>query len=317
MATGFVLKLNLQESNTRDKDELALDNLGGSGISDDIGLFANNLRNFDFINPDDIVRDDATQSLTIVSTSSKVAFANRNLVTHNGTTYSVVDSDSNKTFSLKDGNGNYLLANEITSPLVRSLAITFNNLQNINPQKQEVINAPDVLVENLIRLQQLGIFNYGLEPQSIYDRSLGAYIETAEQLSGDFNIIRSKTFFTPLHNIKRDEFTSYNSIFVVNDNDEDILQDNTPGIYVQSGDGTKARVGGVNVDPWTTLPNRTITQATQTTMRDLYTTDVEFTGDITVDTISEPTDVRTTFTHKMKCIINGQVYNLLVTEETT
>lgn len=311
MAKGFVLRLNLEESNTRDKDELALDNLGGSGISNDIGLFSNNLRNFDFINPEDIDTTTESQVLSILPNSNKIAFSNRNIVTHNGVQYTVVDSDSNKKFSLIDGAGNYLLSNQVTHPMNRSLAVTFDNLKNINPKKIKVLNAPLPLIENLFSLQQRGIINYGLEVQSIYSSPIIDYVNTANDLASDFNLIRTKTLFSSIDNVKNDEFVTYNSIFVVNKNNDDITLENTPGIYIKSGEGQIARVGGSNVDPWETLPGRTITQSSQTNLRNLKTNNLELKGVIAVEPIGSPADVRTAFTHKMECIINGQVFNLL------
>jgi len=320
MAVGFVLNLNLLESDTREKDSLLLDNLAGAGISEDIALFSNNLRATDVILPNDLDTSDSTNVLSIQPQSSKIAFSNRTKVKYNNIVYTVVDSDGNKEFKLIDANDNYLIANTIEYPLIRSISIYYDNIKNVNPPRKRVLDLDDVKLQQLFDDQFKGLIATEIDQTSVYSDDITQYLSFCSDASGVFEISRSRTFFKIIPNESDDQLELYNSISVLNTNNEDVSSGtDAPGVYINTADGQLSRVGGSNINPWETSVGFTKTIATKTTLRNLAMSNPEFGGSIQIQPLgpfnTDP-NAFTDFTHVIPAEINGQEFYLLAVEDT-
>lgn len=314
MAQGFVQKLDLAESDTRDRDSRALDNLAGAGISEDVILFSNNLRNFDFISIIDI-EIDGTDVLKIKPLSPKIAFSNKTKVTHDGVVYTVINSDGETQFSLQDSSGNLLNSNDLVTPITRSLAVTFDNLLNINPKTKETINISEEDIDEIndrYTDQQDTLY---INTDTYKNSNLTSLIDSATAIADEFNIVADTKFLSNIANVFDDEYITYNNIFISNINNEPLIGADAPGVYINTAEGQSARIGGNNIDPWETVTGAVQTQSAEINVRNLVAENIQING-LTVDAI-DPGEINIAFTHKIPATINGEYYSLCVLQQDT
>jgi hypothetical protein len=143
MAQGFVIDLNLIESDTGDLDRGILDNLGGTNITTDLLLFDGNFRFISKLSPSDYTYD-ATSGVITVTGEGKVAFSD-------GTKISLSDAPTVFETEVFDSNGidKFKLRNlsgQAVSPLDSSNAkkilrrndgVSAENISNLSSKRLE------------------------------------------------------------------------------------------------------------------------------------------------------------------------------------
>lgn len=314
MAQGFVQSLNLFESNTRDKDSSILDNLGGPGISDDIALFTNNLRNVDLLRPGDINSNDPSTTIFRIVSDSKIAFTNGTLVTINDVEYKVVNSNAETVFELERvGDEVKLTVGELDGNIIRSTAVTFDNIANLNPTSYPTINVPTeeiqeaqqafVKTERQVLLEKVRTLDY---------KSTGiGYLAAIDEFNARFEYLKSIATFKNAETTINKELRVKNSIFITNKDDVDVTDPDAPGAFISNAFGQVARIGGNNINPWELDASKTTTVASSTSIGNLIVDNLHIEG-VGVETIPEGPAIN--FTHRIPVIINNTEYNLLCTD---
>lgn len=314
MAQGFVQSLNLFESNTRDKDSSILDNLGGTGISEDIALFTNNLRNVDLLRPGDIDSTDPTTTVFRVTGDSKIAFTNGTLITINGVEYKVTNSNAETKFELERVSDSVkLTVGELDGNLVRSTAVTFENISNLNPQAYPTIAVP---IEEIQEAQQAFTKT---ERQALlaelrtadYKGTGIGYLVAIDEYNSRFEYLKDIATFKNEQTTVQEEFRIKNSIFITNKDDVDVTSDDAPGAFISNAYGQVARVGGNNINPWDLDGTKTTTVSESTSIGNLVVENPRFDG-VPVAAIQEGPAIN--FTHRIPVVINDTEYNLLCTD---
>ena len=130
---GFDIAENLSESASPDSDSSIINNLGGSGISDDLLRFYNNMRNVSTIT---ITASNISGSLITVP-SKEFIFTNGTQITVSNSTYYIKDSDNFSSFRLSTSPA---LTTTVSSPPTgvysRSDAITLDNLKSLSKTRK-------------------------------------------------------------------------------------------------------------------------------------------------------------------------------------
>lgn len=329
MPQGFARDLNLAESDSFSKDSTALDNLAGAGRSNDISLFVNNLRNFSVLRPTQVELIPNTTKLRVKS-KQNIAFSNRSTITHDGTSYTVVNSNGVDEFELVDELGNNLTV--ITQDLRRGEGVTKANIQNMSPDVLQTID-PAVLEEILSSDEEVDI------PATTFrDTSISEFGDQVRPTMDAFALKRSTTLFTTKTNVVDSEFNLNGTITIINTANLS-PSDTSPGLFIISdkvvldendnptfdSEGrliySKARAFSNNTDPWSidNLTSETITTSTQTNVNNLTLTNPRL-NTIAVTPVGS-TEPYTDFTHKILLqtqftddlgnVVNGEEYNLL------
>lgn len=313
MAQGFVINLNLFESNTRDKDSTILDNLGGPGISDDIALFTNNLRNFDILRPTDIDTSNPATTILRVVGDSKIAFSNGTIVTHNNKKYTVINSNAETQFELIDDDGIKLTAGELQFNLIRSTAVLFENLANLNPKTYPTLNVPIEDIQDaqqaFIRSQREKLLSE-LRTTDYRGNGVG-YLIAIDEYNSRFEYLKDIATYKNEQSTIKQEFRIKNSVFITNKDDIDITDSSAPGSFISNVYGDVARVGGNNINPWNITGAKTSTVSSSTSIGNLIVENPSFNG-VAIQPLTEGPAVN--FTHRIPVIVNGVEYSLLCTD---
>lgn len=296
---GFRRDLNLEE-NTNDTQ--TLNNIGGTGIANDLRIIQNNLRNIstvsyntlkdgyfyfgdfnDFIFTD----DDVVGVNTVVSVGSTTLQPN--------TDYYVCFSDTEKQFKLS-----YTPSSQGTSIIGVTTAI---------PSDFVFIRKDSVYQDNLINFINPSIsdnlgFNY------LNNISLNDSFALALSSSESSRYLITKKYkkdqdTTSSDNIKIEGSTILNDPVSLNTNDIGLSSTKSPGIFI----GTTRAFSSDN-NPWTKVGSALSTSSESVTIGELY-----FSNNITITGISTESGTNvavTSFTHKLPVTINGEIYYLLL-----
>lgn len=267
---GFVISENLRESGSGATDSRILDNLGGEGTSGNFQLFSGNLRRESIIPANNYSYSGGFY--TSNTENGYVAFSNRTTVkirdgntTINTGTVSL--SNGIDTFQILDAN-NDPIAPGGAYDLVRSDAVTFENLSNLNPVRLSVSADAD---QDTIEL----IGDGGGERNIFELRSISDSYRDIDSALSVFFFRQSKlplsyqdTFFTQQINME-------GYLRIVND---DLVPrgPTSPGIFVVK-EGTPSRAFSSEDNPWTESGGVLTTTATNATVGTLTATDPVFT----------------------------------------
>ena len=333
MPQGFARDLNLGESDTFSKDQSALDNIAGQGISNDILLFSNNLRNKSVLYLTQIEMVPNTNTIRIVDANA-VAFSNRTIVTHAGVSYRVVNSNGIDEFELVDLTEGNNLTNVIDN-LTRSDAVTKENLINMYP---DVLNTIDPIKKELLQAQfggddqedaqqdpdnPLSLLG-GASGAGYRGRTISSFDDSSAPNFSLFNFKKRDSILSGVRAFVDQKFEIDGTITITNDASAPITID-APGIFIVSDrlevdafgntvfdeEGNpvykRGRAFSSNTDPWETEPlNRlTKTNSTQANIFNLIMTNPNLEGvQVTPlqDEQGDPTgEIRsyTDFTHKI------------------
>jgi hypothetical protein len=300
MAQGFVKSLNLLESGS-ESDAGIFENIGGAGIVPDLQLFSGNLRKTSVLEANSYVTDGNT---IVITGDGRVPFSNRTVVTEDGVSYTVTKSDGLTTFELRDSsNAPYVP----TGDLVRSDAVTFDNLENMS-------------VSRLSAIRDSGSSGGGVsvssgEESGIYDlRSISGNYDIIEEGLGIYFYKKSRIPRTFEDSSFNRRLTFSGNIRITNDSN--VTQSSTsPGLFIKGPTGS-VRAFSDTSNPWTENSSGTKLQTTSNnaSIYDLVLNDPNLivpSSELNAETVV--TDAED-YTHKMKIEVDGETfYALLVT----
>jgi len=305
---GFVITENLRESDNATKDQRILNNLGGEGTAGNFELFSGNLRNVSTI-----PSGSYTYSGGFYNTDTDdgyVAFSNRttvNLVRDGAVvaTGTVTLSDGISKFQILNDDQNPIAPGSPNADLVRSDAVTTENIINLRPIRLETIADSGAENGNFLATEgqsEQDILNTRTIAQSydIIDSALSIYYFKKSRLPLSYE----DNIFT--QNVFTDGY-----IRIVND-DNVPRGPTSPGLFiVQDGIAERAFEGEDN--PWSEVGSTLVTSA-NAAVNTLTATNPVLTSIVTV---AEANNV-TRASHKIPVEIldasgNPEIYYLLLT----
>lgn len=298
MSKGYVKSLNLSESKPDSRDESIFNNLAGGDAANDIRLFDGNLRNTSVLANTVFT---VLNNLITVTEDGKVAFSNNTQVYEDGTPntiYTVYESNGVDKFRLKDSNDNPYSP---SLDLIRSDAVTFENLSNINvrrletisqdQEELELISTDETTYDTLSRFTIIQSYNF------------------ADDFSANLNYKRSQSLLNDNDNNFEENIAVNGYVRITNISD--VTRDDTsPGIFIVGPDGTPQRAFEGDNNPWSETGTSLETTITESVVNTLKLTDPNISG----LTIGSDTGAVSTFTHMLKTTIDGEEYFLLLKE---
>lgn len=296
---GFRKDLNLEETTI---GSVAINNLAGAGIANDLRIIRNNLRNistlscgivtngfFSFPNNQFVFTDD-----DIVGVSTNVAIGATTLTTN--TEYFVCNSNGETQFKLSS-TPSILGINTIIPSNVSVTGIT------INFERKDAVT-------------QDNIINY-IQPQ-YQDEDFSYLVNT--NINDTFKRVSSQNetarfFITQKYRVDEDrnadENLNYEGTISIGDpvnlnvNSTGLSNAKSPGVYIG-----ETRAFSSDNNPWSEFESALFTNSIEASIAEL-----NFADNITIEGISATSAtsvLATTFTHKLPVIINGETYYLLL-----
>jgi hypothetical protein len=300
---GFRKDLNLQETNDETK---SLNNLGGSGIANDLRILQNNLRNtstlsfnttvgaaissgYFYFGPTEFVftNDDVVGVKTDITVGVGVTLYKDN-------TYYICNSNTEDQFKLSTSPST-VGVNTIT---VSSVSSSFDFIRKDSVSKENILN---IIKPNF---QDNEGFNY-LGGSSINDafNGIAAANETARYLIT--KKYKSNQNTTSNNDINVEGSIKINDPQGFNSGTAGLSSSVSPGIFIND-----TRAFSSNNNPWTQVGTELTTSSDLVSIAELY-----FANDITITGISTETATNvavTTYTHKLPVAINGETYYILL-----
>lgn len=314
---GFNIKFNLREAEI-DRDYL--NNLGGAPIADDIGLFANNLRNFSKL---DIDASNISGDTITLPVETPFVFTNETKIDVGGTEYFITDSSRNEndepTFRLKDVS-DAIVANPPVGEYKRNDGVSFSDIGNLVKTRELVVEDPTLSL----------VFPEGEEEGGTGENPYSSIIGAFDKLSSGYpstikdyfsSIEANESFYYSKKNnslVRNQNFETSNpsnveGVSIVYDedgtNDTSISEDN-PGIFILNPQTNEfRRIFSSNENVWqdtgTDLEAETREIGVQTLVFEDAIKLVETGSDIV---LTESGNVQTDFTHLTKVLVNGEEY---------
>ena len=296
---GFIKDLNLVETTN---DTVAINNLAGAGIANDLRIIQNNLRNistiscdtvtdgfFSFPNNEFVFTDD-----DIVGVGTNVTVGATTLTF--GTEYFICNSNGETQFKLSATPSTVGIATIIPSNVsatgieiifIRKDAVTQDNIVNyIQPQYQD---------ENFSYLSGTTI-NNSLRNVSSQNETARFFISKKYREDEDR---------TTSNNLNYEGIISISDPVNLNINSAGLSNVKSPGIYIG-----ETRAFSSDNNPWSEDSSALLTNSTEVLIGEL-----NFANNITIEGItatSATSVLATTFTHKLPVVINGETYYLLL-----
>lgn len=317
---GFDKNLNLVE--TKDDRDI-LNNLGGTPIADDIGLFVNNLRNFSVL----VVTESMIQGESIIfPISTPFVYTTGTKISVNNNFYTVYDSRKNLdgllSFKLRDADDNDVLAPP-TGEYRRNDAITKDDVRNILKERRLVVTNPNAsrsfAINSFIGVNPYtSILTAGKLIDNQLPDNLSELIEGIDENINSFNLIR-ETSLIRTQNFSTNRVVTFNGSTVIFDPDNIVqatepLTDDKPGIYILNPlDNTFKRIFSSNENVWSDNGIDLVADSKEIIVKKLI-----FENDIKLVTsnlgaFAEPVaanEADIDFTHFTKVLINGEEYFL-------
>lgn len=311
MAQGYVQILNLSESDSLNNDTSAINNLGGTGIANDIRLFSNNVSNETTIEAGTFT---VQQKYAILDTNVyEIALSNRTKVSHNGQNLIVVNSNGVDRFRLEDNDGLVITPNA-SFDIVRQDIVRLSNIQNLirsgisTNQTQNAFSGEDAIDVGESSITASSVSNRRIlleEEFSVINSTLDKY-----RFDRTFSIVTDipQSF---------DRRVRYRSTITITNDDSISLPttpgttDNAPGIFIAS-DTDAQRAFSNNNNPWSNTvlgSGYMVTSSSKATIASLVLTNPDFES-LATNTVSSSNVVQD-YTHKIETIINGETYYLM------
>jgi len=298
---GYRKDLNLQET-VNEQD--ALDNLGGAGISNDLLIIRNNLRNISSIS-----YSSASNGFFDFGSSSQFVFTNDDVITISadvnvgsttliaGTNYFVCNSNAKSRFKLS------------TTP--SSVGFNTITVSSVSPTNFYFIRNDAVHQSNLINfikpdIQDTSIFSYlnGASINSAFDSSQSNNDVAEYLINTKYKTNQDVT--STLNEFKYEGIVTVNDPVSLNINQAGLDNPKSPGVFIGN-----TRAFSSDNNPWTQVGTALSTSSSEVSIGELFfSNDIYITG-ISTESTSEYTSV-TTFTHKLPVIMNGETYYLLL-----
>ena len=304
MAQGFVKSLNLLESGN-ESDVGVLENLAGTGITEDIVLFSGNLRRLSTLEANAYSYDSSTGDL-VVTREGRVAFSNRTRVFNGSTEYVVFSSNGLDRFRVRlatststNDDDNSV---EITGDITRSNAVTTDNIINMSVDRRPTVSENAVSIDDDsgdVGGSDGGVFN---------STSIAANYGYANEAIGLYYYRLSNIPVTYQESVFSKRVTISGGLRITNDSNQDVTQSTAPGIFIVSADGNKIRAFSDTSNPWTPSGTFLETDSSRIAVGRLVLNNPNFVG---LSTNSESGSTND-YTHKMKVEIDGEPYYLLL-----
>ena len=305
---GYRRDLNLLET---PNDFTALDNLGGVGISFDLQIIQNNLRNIStagFSTLTDGFFDFGTTSNFVFTNDDPIKFDTS--VSFGATTFNTTD-----TFFICNSNGENKFKLSTTSSTsdtgINTISITGTASTNIfNFNRSDVVTKDNIL--NLI------------DPRSLQDDTFST-IRDGLSIIGAFdtvqeNVENSKFFIsrkykgnadtTADRDIKVEGIVKVNDPVNFNDSVSDLGDAKSPGVFINN-----TRAFSSDNNPWEELGSDDGTGTLSTDSLEVSVAELSLVNSISIggtSTNSATSSNVTSFTHKHPVVINGETYSLLL-----
>ena len=307
---GYRRDLNLLETPSGFS---ALDNIGGAGISFDLQIIQNNLRNIStagFSTLTDGFFDFGTTSNFVFTNDDPIKFDTS--VSFGATTFNTTD-----TFFVCNSNGENKFKLSTTSSTsdtgINTISITGTASTNIfNFIRSDVVTKDNIL--NLI------------DPRSLQDDTFNT-IRDGLSIIGAFNTVQenvenSKFFIsrkykgnadtTADRDIKVEGVVKVNDPVNFNDSVADLGDAKSPGVFINN-----TRAFSSDNNPWEELGSADGTGTLSTDSLEVSVAELSLVNSISIggtSTNSETSSNVTDFTHKLPVVINGETYSLLLKE---
>lgn len=305
---GYVKDLNFEESKTADSDRRILDNLAGAGISSDIALFSNNLRNVSTIFSTDYVIEN---NQFVITNPFVFPYANNNIVIYNGVEYIVKNSDLNSRFQLYpiDNLNSPFVPNPPYQNIIRNDKIRFENIINLNPQRLETKPTSTLLSDTT-----------SVDPYTVYP--INENIEAIEQATEIFEYKKESAIVSDRENFIESPVTINGTVVITNlnaggDPSNDPFDSQTdPGMFISNGTN-KIRAFSDSTQPWTKVTGGLSTNSVDTNLKNLIVSNLELQNiqvtEITTENIN--TSLKNVY-FAVPININGETYSLLCRKTT-
>lgn len=297
---GFRKDLNLEETTN---DTVAINNLAGAGIANDLRVIQNNLRNistlscgtvtngfFSFPNNEFVFTDD-----DIVGVSTNVTIGATTLTF--GTEYFICNSNGETQFKLSTTPSTVGI-NTIIPSNVSATGIT------INFERKDAVTQDNIVNYIQPEIQDTEDFSY-LNSGSINDtfNSVSSQNETARFFIG--RKYRTDEDRTTSKDLNYEGTISISDPVNLNVNSTGLSNAKSPGVYIG-----ETRAFSSDNNPWAEFSSALLTNSTEVSIGEL-----NFADNIVIEGItatSATSVLATTFTHKLPVVINGETYYLLL-----
>ena len=305
---GYRRDLNLLET---PNDFTALDNLGGVGISFDLQIIQNNLRNIStagFSTLTDGFFDFGTTSNFVFTNDDPIKFDTS--VSFGATTFNTTD-----TFFICNSNGENKFKLSTTSSTsdtgINTISITGTASTNIF----NFIRSDAVVKDNILNL---------IDPRSLQDDTFSTIRDGLSIISAfdtvQENVENSKFFIsrkykgnadtTADRDIKVEGIVKVNDPVNFNDSVADLGDAKSPGVFINN-----TRAFSSDNNPWEELGSDDGTGTLSTDSLEVSVAELSLVNSISIGGTSTNTATSsnvTSFTHKLPVVINGETYSLLL-----
>lgn len=304
---GYRKDLNLEET---PNDTTALNNIGGAGISNDLQIIQNNLRNISTVGYTSVTDGffiDTTADYTYtnddvitISGGSTITFSGGGILGINSTYY-VCNSTGISSFKLS------LTQSTDTSGLSTVGFAGTPNISNFNFQRDDKVERKNlqnfVIPDNL----QDDEFTY-------FTGDLNGAFDTTQSNAENINYFVTQKYqgnedTTTNRDIKFEGIVEVQDPREFNDSATDLADAKSPGAFIA---GTRAFSSDNN--PWTEQTGELSTGSDQVTIGELnFTNNIHITGISTVQEVIG--GISTAYTHKIPAVIDGETYYILLVED--
>ena len=309
---GFRKDLNLEEVVN---DTVAINNLAGAGIANDLRIIQNNLRNistlscntvtngfFSFPNNEFVFTND-----DVVKVNPTVAIGGITLTAD--TEYFICNSNGETQFKLSTTPSTVGI-NTIIPSNVSATGITINFLRKDEVNQGNIINFIKPEIQDSSGTAGSGADAGG---EASFDYLRGSVNDTFDTVSStnetsEFFIgqkYRKDEDRTTNKNLNYEGTISISDPVSLNVNSTGLSNSKSPGVYIG-----ETRAFSSDNNPWSEVSSALLTDSTEVSVAEL-----NFANNITIEGIT-PTSatsvLATTFTHKLPVIINGETYYLLL-----
>ena len=311
---GYRRDLDLLET---PNDFTAIDNLGGVGISFDLQIIQNNLRNIStagFSTLTDGFFDFGTTSNFVFTNDDPIKF--NTTVSFGATTFNTTD-----TFFVCNSNGENKFKLSTTSSTsdtgVSTISITGTASTNIF----NFIRSDEVTKDNILNL---------IDPASLQDPDFSTIRDSdigSPVIRNSFSTVQERIenaeFFisrkykgnadtTADRDIKVEGIVKVNDPVNFNDSVSDLGDAKSPGVFINN-----TRAFSSDNNPWEELGSADGTGTLSTDSLEVSVAELSLVNSISIggtSTNSETSSNVTSFTHKLPVVINGETYSLLLKE---
>ena len=311
---GFRKDLNLEEV---DIETVAINNLAGAGIANDLRVIRNNLRNistiscntvtngfFSFPNNEFVFTND-----DVVKVDPTVVIGGITLTAN--TEYFICNSNGETQFKLSS-KPSTLGINTIIPSNVSATGITINFLRKDEVNQGNIINfiKPEIQDGGGGGAGGAGgagggDFNYLINGGGVNNTFdiVSSTNETSEFFIGQK--YRKDEDRTTNKNLNYEGTISISDPVSLNENSTGLSNSKSPGVYIG-----ETRAFSSDNNPWSGIGSALLTDSTEVSVAEL-----NFANNITIEGITANTAtsvLATTFTHKLPVVINGETYYLLL-----